>query len=198
MTAAGKLSMEREVLIRTVPAPASAAALAASAIAPGILPDRAWTRPRLYLWPPGSSGGSSGAAISCHCAPASLHRREQSVGRLERSERHRQVEVRDVAELGAPVALDAARQVAGDAYDGGAAQPRQVLRRGLVEAALEARSEQRIEQQRCRLGRLGQRLHRALPLCPRRLCGFARRLGERGDPHLDAAFCEVARGDIAV
>ena len=35
---------------------------AASAIAPGILPARQWTSPRLYLWPAGSSGGSVGRA----------------------------------------------------------------------------------------------------------------------------------------
>ena len=73
-----------------------------------------------------------------------------------------------------------------------------MLRRGLVEAAFEARSEQRIDQQRCRLVSLGQRLDRAGPLRPRRLRGFARRLGERGDAHLDAALREVPRGDIAV
>ena len=44
--------------------PGVSAAFAASAIAPGILPASARTRPRLYLCPPGSSTGRSGGAIS--------------------------------------------------------------------------------------------------------------------------------------
>ena len=166
---------------------ARAAAFAASAIAPGILPASAWTRPRSYLCPPGSSGGSVGGPISCHSVvgsdadvrehqpPALVHRREQQVRRLQRAEGDRHVERRDRGELGAAVTLDAARQVARD-FTTAARTAGKLFNDSIVQGRASARFRTGIDEKR-RAGRfVGQRFDLADPLRARPFRRLALRL----------------------
>ncbi len=85
------------------------------------------------------AAGSFGGAISCqsvasvdpdvgeHDTPALVHRRIEQVRGLQRAEGYRQVECRYLAQLSAAVAVDAARQVAGDLHHRRTAKARKLL-----------------------------------------------------------------------
>ena len=180
---------------------------------PASCPASAWTSPRSYLWPPGSSGGSSGGAISCH----SRLGLDADVGRAPRGricaspdEAGARASARRTSPSGrtigtalssAPrVAVDAARQVAGDARrPPHAASSRTTGLHRIVEAALEAGPEQRIDQQRRRLSCPGDSVSTSPSHWPRAhfaasLLGSASAATRTSTPRA----CKMPRRDIAV
>ena len=115
--------------------------------------------------------------------------------RLERAERHGQVEVGSGAQT-APLSLvDAARQIAGDAHARARPASRKDVSRQRFKPALQSGSEQGVDQ------------NGAATVPPKRSTSpshvpspFAAslRLAERGHPHRDPALGEMPRGDIAI
>ena len=131
--------------------------------------------------------------------PAFVHRRMKPVRGLQRAERHGQVEGVQRAQLGAAIAVDAARQVAGNAHDrASCSQLGKQQADRIVQPALQAGPEQASISSGAACVSCDSVSTSPFHCAARPFGGVALGLGQRRDPNLDPALRQMPRRDIAV